>query len=70
MGRHFAQPLFIYYVTRTNVHEKNEKKKCRKKTHKTQTKENMQKHTKNTSRKTHHMVHIYSSFIIIIHNFL
>ena len=57
-----AKPLsviIIYYVTRTKIHEKNEKKtNSEKNTKKTQTKENIPKNTKNTSRKTHHFVHI------------
>ena len=42
---------FIYYITRTKVHEKNEKKECKKKHTKNTDQGNIPKTYKNTSRK-------------------
>jgi len=42
-----ARQLVIYYVTRTKIHEKNEKKKVQKKKHKNT---DQGKHTKNIQK--------------------
>jgi len=48
-----GEATIIYYETRTKIHEK-EKKRKKNTDHRKHTKRN----TTNTSRKTHHMVHI------------
>jgi len=49
--------IIIYYETRTKVHEK-EKRKRKKHKENTDHRQYTKKYKKNTSRKTHHMVHI------------